>query len=322
MEKTVEYRSLGRSGLKVAALWLGTANFGREIDAAESFALMDQAHEAGITCIDTANAYGRGGAEEIVGRWLEERGARHDIILATKVWGTMGPGANDRGLSRRHIMDQVEASLRRLRTDHIDLYQAHSPDASTPLEETLRAFDDLVHSGKVRYIGCSNYPAWQVAKAGWISDRLGLYSFVSVQPRYNLLWREPEPEIFPMCQDLGLGAITFSPTAGGFLTGRYRRDSTIEPGSRFGTVAAYKQAYWKEEHFRLVDAFVAYARQRGVEPAGLAIAWVGSHPAVTAPIIGVRTRDQLQQALKSQEIRLTPAERVEIADLGKSTQEQ
>ena len=315
----MEHRNLGRTGLKVSALWLGTANFGREIDAAQSFAIMDRAHAAGITCIDTANAYSKGGAEEIVGAWIAERGVRQEIVLATKVYAAMGQGPNDRGLSRRHIMAQIEASLRRLRTDYIDLYQSHFPDATTPLDETMRALDDLVHSGKVRYIGCSNYPAWQVTKAAWISERLGLYSFVSVQPRYNLLWREPEPEIFPMCQDLGLGVITFSPTAGGFLTGRYQRGSAIEPGSRFAIVSAYKDSYWKDEHFRFVDAFVANARRRGVGPAELAIAWVASHPAVTAPIIGVRTLDHLEQALRSQDIRLTAEERAEIADLGGSS---
>lgn len=312
----MEYRKLGRTGLTVSALWLGTANFGREIDAAESFAVLDRAWEAGITSIDTANAYSRGAAEQIVGRWLAERGVRQQAILGTKVFGAMGDGPNERGLSRRHIMEQVDASLRRLQTDYIDVYQAHSVDATTPLDETLRAFDDCIRAGKVRYIGCSNFDAWQVVKAAWISDRLNLNSFVSAQPRYNLLWRQPEPELLPACADLGVGVLTYSPTAGGFLTGRYRRDSAIEPGSRFAAVSAYKTHYWSEQNFRFVDALEAYCKQRGVGMAELSIAWVASHPAVTAPLIGVHTLDHLAQALRSLSIKLTAEERAQIANLG------
>lgn len=312
----MDYRKLGRTGLKVSALWLGTANFGREVEATQGTALMNRAYEAGITCIDTANVYSRGLSEEIVGAWIAERGLRQKLVLATKVFAAMGDGPNDRGLSRRHIMEQVDASLRRLRTDYIDLYQTHSPDPNTPIDETMRALDDLVHAGKVRYLGCSNYSAWQVMRAAWAADSLKLYSFVSVQPRYSLIWRDPESELFPMCQELGLGAITFSPTGGGLLTGRYRRDSTIERGSRFAAVPAYKDMFWTEASFRLVDGLLEYARQRAVGAAELAIAWVAGHPAVTAPIIGVHTIDHLEQALRSLEIKLTPQERAEIAGLG------
>lgn len=311
----MEYRKLGRTGLKVSALWLGTANFGREITAEESHAVMDQSFEAGITSIDTANAYSRGVAEEITGKWIADCGLRQKIVLATKVYAPMGDGPNDRGLSRRHIMEQAEASLRRLHTDYVDLYLSHFPDATTPLDETLRAFDDLVRSGKVRYIGCSNYDGWQVTKAAWISDRLGLNSWVCTEPRYNLIWRYPEEELFPACADLGMGVICYSPTAGGFLVGRYKRDSIIEQGTRFAAVSAYKENYWKEECFRFVDAFKAYCQKRGVGMAEMAIAWVASNPVVTAPIIGVHTLDHLEQALRSQEIKLTPQEREEIAKL-------
>ncbi len=311
----MEYRRLGRTGLKVSALWLGTANWGREITAQESFAIMDRSFEAGINSLDTANAYSRGLSEEITGKWIAERGLRQKIILTTKVFAAMGDGPNDRGLSRRHIMEQAEASLRRLGTDYIDLYLSHFPDATTPLDETLRAFDDLVRSGKVRYAGCSNYNGWQVTKAAWISDRLNLNAWVCTEPRYNLIWRSPEEELFPACADLGMGVIAFSPTAGGFLVGRYKRDSIIQSGTRFATVSAYKENYWKEESFRYVDAFHAYCKQRGVGMAEMAIAWVASHPVVTAPIIGVHTLEHLEQALRSQEIKLTQQERDEIARL-------
>lgn len=312
----MEYRRLGRTGLKVSPLWLGTANFGREIKSEQCFAIMDRALQAGVTSIDTANAYSRGAAEAIVGDWIGQRGVRHDIVLGTKVWGKMGDGPNDSGLSRRHILEQIDASLHRLRTDYVDLYQAHFPDPNVPMDEVLRALDDVVRAGKARYIGCSNYAGWQMVKAAWISDRLGLHSFVSAQPRYNIFVRDPEAEQFPACLDLGMGAITYSPTAGGFLTGRYRRDSAIEPGSRFATVAHYKNIYWTEANFRFVDAFAAYCKQRGVGMAEMSIAWVAGHPAVTAPIIGVHTLDHLEQALRSLDIKLTAEERAEIAGLG------
>jgi aryl-alcohol dehydrogenase-like predicted oxidoreductase len=311
----MEYRKLGRTGLKVSSLWLGTANWGREITAEQSFAIMDRSFEAGITSIDTANAYSRGVAEQITGKWIAERGVRQKIVLATKVYAPMGDGPNDRGLSRRHVIEQAEASLRRLGTDYIDLYMSHFPDVTTPLDETLRAFDDLVRSGKVRYTGCSNYDGWQVTKAAWISDTQRLNAWVCTEPRYNLLWRQPEPELFPACADLGMGVIAYSPTAGGFLVGRYKRDSSIESGTRFATVSAYKDNYWKEDCFRFVDALQAYCKQRGVGMAELSIAWVASHPTVTAPIIGVHTLDHLDQALRSQEIKLTAQEREEIAGL-------
>ena len=317
----MEYRNLGRTGLKVSALWLGTANFGREITVETSSAVMDRSFEAGITSIDTANGYGRGGSEEIVGAWIAERKLRQKIVLATKVYAPMGDGPNDRGLSRRHILEQADASLRRLKTDYIDLYYAHFPDVATPLDETLRAFDDLVHVGKVRYVGCSNYSGWQVTKAAWISDRLGLSAYACTQPRYNLIWREPESELLPACADLSMGVIAYSPTAGGFLVGRYTRDSNIEPGSRFATVSAYKTHYWNEGSFRFVDAFQVYCRQRGVGMAEMAIAWVAGHPVVTGPIIGVHTLEHLEQALRSQEIKLTQQERQEIAALGASSKQ-
>jgi aryl-alcohol dehydrogenase-like predicted oxidoreductase len=312
----MEYRNLGRTGLKVSALWLGTANFGREINAEESATVMNRSFDAGITCIDTANAYSRGRAEEIVGDWLSERKVRQRVVLATKVYAPMGDGANDRGLSRRHIMDQADASLRRLKTDYIDLYFAHSADATTPLDETLRAFDDLVRSGKVRYLGVSNHAAWQVVKAAWTSDRLGLHPLACAQPRYNIFVRDIEKELLPACADLGLGVLVYSPTAGGFLTGRYQRDSAIEPGSRFAAVPSYKTQYWTEDGFRFMDAFAEYCRRRSVGMAEMAIAWAASHPAVTAPIIGVHTLDHLDQALRAQEIKLTQQEREQIAALG------
>ena len=238
----MEYRNLGRTGLKVSVLCLGTMQFGWTADEAASFSVLDAFVDAGGNFIDTANIYSRwadnsyaGKSEEIIGRWLKQRGRREDLVIATKVRGQMGPGPNDEGLSRKHIMRAVEDSLRRLQTDYIDLYQAHWYDSNTPLEETLRAFDDLIAQGKVRYIGASNYPAWLLTKALWVSDKHGYARYDSLQPHYNLVHRaEFERELMHLCQDQGLGVIPYSPLAGGFLTGKYRRDQPVPPSERTG----------------------------------------------------------------------------------------
>ncbi len=238
----MEYRNLGRTGLKVSVLCLGTMQFGWTADEAASFSVLDAFVDAGGNFIDTANIYSRwadnsyaGKSEEIIGRWLKQRGRREDLVIATKVRGQMGPGPNDEGLSRKHIMRAVEDSLRRLQTDYIDLYQAHWYDSNTPLEETLRAFDDLIAQGKVRYIGASNYPAWLLTKALWVSDKHGYARYDSLQPHYNLVHRaEFERELMHLCQDQGLGVIPYSPLAGGFLTGKYRRDQPVPPSARTG----------------------------------------------------------------------------------------
>jgi 1-deoxyxylulose-5-phosphate synthase len=247
----MKVRRLGSTGLRVSEVCLGTMTFGNQCDERTSFAILDRAAERGVFCLDTADAYPvpptpetAGVTERIVGAWLQ--GKRDRFVLATKCRIRVGHGPNDEGLSRRHILRAVEDSLRRLRTDYIDLYQAHSPDPTTPLEETLRAFDDLVRQGKVRYVGCSNYPAWQTALALGLSARLNLAHFDCVQPRYNLLWREIESELLPLCRDQGLGVIAYNPLAGGFLSGKYRSLEAPVPGTRFAlskTGDLYRERY-------------------------------------------------------------------------------
>src|SRR5579884_1685916 len=267
----MKIRRMGRTGLKVSEVCLGTMTFGHQCDEATSRAILDRAAERGVTFLDTADAYPvpptpetAGRTEEIVGAWL--KGRRDRFVLATKCRIRVGTGPNDEGLSRRHILKAVEDSLRRLRTDWIDLYQAHSPDPDTPLEETLRAFDDLVRQGKVRYVGCSNYPAWQVALALGISERLGLARFDCVQPRYNLLWREPEAELLPLCRDQGIGVLAYNPLAGGFLTGKYRSLEEAGSGGRFTlgkTGELYRERYWQQAQLEAVQRLQAVLQPRG-----------------------------------------------------------
>src|SRR5438874_3911 len=257
----MKIRRLGNTGLKVSELCLCTMTFGHQCDEASSFAILDKAAHGGVSFLDTADVYPvpptsetAGRTEEIVGAWLQKR--RDRFVLATKCRMRVGKEPNDEGLSRRHILKAVEDSLRRLRTDYIDLYQSHSPDPDTPLEETLRAFDDLVRQGKVRYVGCSNYPAWQLALALGLSERLGLARFDCVQPRYNLLYREIENELLPLCRFAGLGVIAYNPLAGGFLTTRYRSQETPPAGTRFTlglTGQLYRERYWHQAQFEAVE---------------------------------------------------------------------
>jgi 1-deoxyxylulose-5-phosphate synthase len=275
-------RRLGRTGLKVSEICLGTMTFGHQCDERTSFAIMDRAAERGVNFLDTADVYPvppapetAGRTEEIVGAWLH--GRRDRFVLATKCRMRVGHGPNDEGLSRRHVMKAVEDSLRRLRTDYIDLYQSHSPDPETPPEETLRAFDDLVRQGKVRYVGCSNYPAWQVALALGFSERLGLARFDCVQPRYNLLYREIEAELLPLCRDQGVGVIAYNPLAGGFLSGKYRSLDEPPPGTRFTlgkTGDLYRERYWQQAQLEAVEHLRRHFEKRGKALATVAIAWV------------------------------------------------
>jgi aryl-alcohol dehydrogenase-like predicted oxidoreductase len=286
--------------------------FGLQIDERAAISVMDRAAEGGVAFIDTADVYPLGGGlelvgktEEIVGRWL--KGRRHEFVLATKAYGRTGPQAWDVGNNRRHLMDAIDGSLRRLGTDYIDLYQLHQDDPETPIDETLAALDDLVQSGKVRYIGCSNFLSYRLARALGRSDALGLARFVSVQPRYNLLFREFERELFPLCLEEGVGVIPYNPLAGGMLSGKHGRDTPPTEGTRFtipnaGTI--YQDRYWHEREFDAVDAFVQLAKQAGMNPATLAIAWVMRQPAVTAPIIGASRPEQLDDTLASAEVRL------------------
>jgi 1-deoxyxylulose-5-phosphate synthase len=312
----MEFTNLGRTGLKVSRMCLGCMTFGREIDEATSLPIIQRALEAGINFFDTANVYGNGASETIVGGAL--KGVRQSIVLASKVYGQMGNGVNDRGLSRYHIMQAVEESLRRLQTDHIDLYQVHRWDAATPIEETVRALNDLVSQGKVRYIGCSNFAGWQLMKALWTSDRRGYARFDSVQPPYSLVRREIENELLPACQDQQVGVIPYSPLAGGFLSGKYEKGGTIPTGSRFDVAKMYQDVYMKDKSWRVVEALKEYAAQRGRPKEQLAIAWVASHPAVTAPIIGARSVEQLDQGLAAVALgrEMTPETRAELTRLG------
>ncbi len=308
----MQYRKLGRTGLKVSALCLGTMTMGWTSSRTDSFAVLDTFVEAGGNFIDTANIYSfwaegnpGGVAEAWIGEWLAQRNIpRHKLVIATKVRGRMWEGPNGEGLSRQHIMKAVEDSLRRLNTDYIDLYQTHWPDEDTPLEETLRALDDLVHQGKVRYLGASNHPAWLLTKALWISDRLGLASYVSLQPHYNLVHRaEFERELMALCRDQGLGVIPYSPLEGGFLTGKYRRDKPLPPGTR-GVISENVRRYMTERNFALLDTVQDIAQDHGATMAQVALAWLLNNPVVTAPIVGANTPHQLQETIGALQIRL------------------
>lgn len=311
----MEYRRLGRTGLKVSAVCLGTMQFGWTADEATAHEIMSRAVELGCNFFDTADVYSRwvegnegGVSEEMIGSWLAKSNVRREeIILATKVRGRMGPGPNDQGLSRHHIFHAVEASLRRLQTEYIDLYQLHSPDEETPLEETLVALDDLVRSGKVRYVGCSNYPAWLLMKALWISDVHGLSRFDSLQPHYNLVHRaEFERELQPLCLDQGIGVIPYSPLAAGFLTGKYRRNQPLPASDRARRI---KERYFNDRGFAAVEKLEEVASAHRATIAQTAIAWVLANSAVSSAIIGANSIEQLTDTMKGAEIRLTAEEK-------------
>lgn len=310
-------KRMGRTGLKVSEICLGTMTFGRQCDEAMSFAVMDAAAEAGVDFFDTADVYPVGGGldtagrtEEIVGKWLKSR--REQIVLATKCWGAMGRRPNEKGLSRKHICTAIEESLRRLQTDYIDLYQVHAPDPETPLDETLRTLDDLVRQGKVRYIGCSNFQAWALASALWTSDKLELARFDCVQPRYNMLFREIENELLPLCRHYGVGVIPYNPLAGGFLTGKYTMNAEPADNLRFGLAGRaghiYRQRYWQEEQFGAVKHLQDFFVARGKSLTQVAIAWVLAQPAVTSPIVGATSPEQLKQSLPAVDLQIDEEE--------------
>jgi aryl-alcohol dehydrogenase-like predicted oxidoreductase len=298
----MDYRTLGRAGVKVSRLCLGTMNLGGITDEAESTRIIHRAREAGINFIDTANIYNKGRSEEVVGKALA--GKRDAVVLATKVWGPMGPGPNDRGCSRLHIMREVEASLRRLATDHIDLYQLHRPD-ETPMEEKLSALTDLVRQGKVRYIGTSNYPAWQLCQALWASDVHHYERFVSEQPQYSILSRAVEREVLPFCREHGFGVMPWSPLAGGWLTGKYRKGQTPPADSRGGRKRWDFVSQASQRRFDAVEGLIPIAEGLGLGMSRFALAWVMSNPAVTSPVIGPRTLAQLEDSLGALEVKLS-----------------
>jgi aryl-alcohol dehydrogenase (NADP+) len=318
----MQHVRFGRTGLQVSKLCLGTMTFGLQCDEAASFAILDKAAQGGMTFIDTADVYplGRtpemaGRTEEIVGKWL--RGKREQFILATKCSGKMGPLAWQQGTSRKHVMNAIDASLKRLGTDYVDLYQVHHLDTNTPMDETLEAFDAVLRSGKARYIGCSNYQAWRLARAMGRSEAMGLHKFVSVQPRYSLLFRQNERELFPLCEEEGIAVIPYNPLAAGMLTGKYKRSVAPTEG-RFtlGTAAkTYTDRYWHDREFDTVDAFVKMAKEAGVEPATLAVAWVIANPVITAPIIGASKPEQLDASLAAAELKLDPALKTKLDEL-------
>ncbi len=290
----MQYATLGRTGIRVSRLCLGTVQFGLQLDEAASHRVMDRALELGINFVDTADRYEDGLTEQYVGSWLP--GKRQQVILATKVRGRMGPAPNDTGLSRVHIMQAVEASLRRLRTDYIDLYQMHAPDDLTPIETTLRALDDLVRQGKVRAVGCSNYAAWELCKALWTSDVRNLVRFESVQPRYSLLAREVEAELLPLCLSEQVGVIPYNPIAGGMLSGKYRWGEEPAQGTRFQVRAEmYQGRYWYEPTFQAVERLKAVAEESGRSLVQYALAWVLAHPAITSAIVGATSPAQVEE---------------------------
>jgi aryl-alcohol dehydrogenase-like predicted oxidoreductase len=304
---TMQQRRLGRTGLKVSEICLGTMTFAYQCDEPTSFAIMNKAAEHGVTFIDTADVYPvppspetAGRTEEIVGRWL--RGQRDKFVLATKCRNRVGHGPNDEGLSRRHVLKAVENSLRRLQTDYIDLFYLHTPDADTPLEETLWALDDLVRSGKVRYIACSNYPAWQVALGLGLSQTRGWARFDAVQPRYNLLYREIESELMPLCVDQGVGLVPYNPLAGGMLTGRYQSLADPEPMTRFSigkTGELYRQRYWQQAQLDAVKDLQKFLEHRGKGIIPTSVAWVLRQPGISSVIVGASKPEQLDASLSA-----------------------
>ena len=304
------YVRFGSTGLQVSRLCFGTMTMGSQADEAASFAMLDACAEAGVNFIDTADVYplgakyaDKGETERIVGRWL--RGRREQFILATKCGSTMGPLPWQTGNSRKHILEAIDASLQRLGTDYVDLYQLHRDDPDTPLDETLEALDVVVRSGRARYVGVSNFMAWRIARALGRAEALGVARPVSVQPRYNLLFRQFERDLFPMCREEGLATLCYNPLAGGLLTGKHRDLANPDAHSRFGAGNAagmYRNRYWHEREFAAVNAFLAVAQEAGIAPARLAVAWVLAQPGVTCAILGASHAGQLPDVLGAVDI--------------------
>jgi aryl-alcohol dehydrogenase-like predicted oxidoreductase len=311
----MEYRRLGHTGLKVSELCLGTMQFGWTADEALSHQILNESYDAGINFLDTADIYSRwaegnpgGVSEQIIGRWLQKYGIQRDkIVLATKVRGRMGDGPNDEGLSRAHIMAAAEASLRRLNTDYIDLYQTHWYDEQTEIEETLSALTDLVRQGKVRYIGCSNYTAWRLTEALWTSKVHQLARYESIQPHYSLAHRDEfERELAEVCRAYSVGVIPYSPLAAGFLTGKYRKDQAEPDSVRLGGI---RRRYLNERGWAILEACENIAQERDKSISQIALAWLLSNPLITSPIIGPRTIEQLKDNLGSSGVRLNEEEK-------------
>lgn len=311
----MQYRFMGRTGLKVSELCMGTQTFGWGADEPTAHRMASQFVDAGGNFFDTSNIYNEGQSETMLGKWLKQQD-RSKLVIATKVFFPTGEGPNDTGLTRKHIFHQVDESLRRLQTDYIDLYQTHCWDASTPLDETLRAFDDLVRAGKVRYLGASNYTPAQLTKALMLSQIHNWARFDCLQPEYSLLVRSPEWELLPVCEENGIGVIPWSPLAGGWLTGKYRRNQPPPPDSRVGRADRWDdlpEQRETEQTWQIIDVLLEIAAERGKTPAQVALNWLLRKPVVTAPIFGARTPDQLEQNLGAVGWELT-AEEVERLD--------
>ncbi len=298
----MEYRFMGRTGLKVSELCMGTQTFGWGADEPTAHTMADHFVESGGNFFDTSNIYNEGKSETMLGNWIKSRAKRSQLVIASKVFFPAGEGPNDTGLSRKHIFEQVEASLRRLHTDYLDLYQMHCWDASTPLEETLRALDDLVRAGKVRYIGASNYTPSQLMRAIMLSEMNGWERFDCLQPEYSLMIRSTEWELLPLCRDEGIGLIAWSPLGGGWLTGKYKRNEAPPPDSRVGQADRWDDMPDQRENektWQIIDALWAVSESCGKTPAQTALNWLLRQPGVTAPIFGARTMEQLEQNLGS-----------------------
>jgi len=320
---TLPTTRLGATGLTISRLTLGTMTFGLQCDEPTSFRILDAATDGGITLLDTADVYPLGGTldivgrtEEIVGRWL--KGKRSRFLVATKGSGQMGPAPWDKGNSRKHLLDAIDASLRRLGTDYVDLYQLHHDDHDTPLEETMEALDTIVKSGRARYVGASNLLAWRVASALGRSDARGLTRLVSIQPRYNLLFREMERELLPLALAEGLAVLPYNPLAGGLLTGKHRPAQAPADGTRFtvGTAGAmYQQRYWHDREFRTIERIRGLVAQAGLSLTAVAIAWVLAHPAITSAIVGASRPEQLKDSLAGATLKLDAALKARLDEL-------
>jgi aryl-alcohol dehydrogenase-like predicted oxidoreductase len=306
----MEYRQLGSSGLRVSAIGLGTNNFGRRMDADQSARVLHQALDMGINLVDTANMYGDGQSEEYIGRAL--KGRRSETIVATKVSNSVGDGPNQRGASRQHIINQVEISLKRLQTDYIDLYQIHFPDPSTPIEETLRALDNLVRDGKVQYIGCSNFSAWQVCEAIWTSQMIGCAPFVSIQPEYSLLKRDIEQELLPFCLAYQIGILPYFPLASGLLTGKYSHGEAAPDGTRFRCSPELGNQFMTERNFLHTELLKSFAEEHGHTLTELAFAWLLANPAVSSVIAGATSPEQIVENAQCIQWKLTPNDIEEV----------
>ena len=305
----MEFRRLGSSGLKISAIGLGCNPFGNEVDEPTAAAIVDRAVDLGVTYFDTADSYFAGRSESYLGAAL--KGKRDRVIIATKFANAMGQGPNDRGASRKHILDAVDASLRRLQTDYIDVYQVHSPDRETPAEETMRALDDLVRQGKVRYIGCSNYYEWEVCEAIWTSRAHNLAAFVSCQEFYNILYREVEKRTTPFCLKYGLGLIPYFPLAGGLLSGTYSRGTPPPEGTR-GAIRPSFRPWGSERNWDTVERLTSFAQERGYTLPQLALGWLLTRPALCTVIAGADRPDHIEANVSALEVRLSPEDLAEI----------